>query len=266
MRLKGGENNMRNENNIEHFNARRRLMGLALEMSKAKAALESELFGGYEDRGVIDLLIETRHGVYVEETGKMRDATDQEKRDAEFWIRAQKQYREGDYGMLTESGCPECGGDVEGDGESETDGCAQDWATFTHWSVWCIGAINREDVECDCDIVERQAEATAHRLRCDAWRAWETEKARHPSRTWVDPTCDRFGDCEGCRAYPRTCHQGHYLWPVDVEAEFASKEPVKPEQMWLSSMAEHGEECKRTLSRCGWSNSGSDLTASGGSF
>ena len=34
--------------------------------------------------------------------------------------------------------CPFCGSsELEGDAEGETDGCAQDWATVCHWSLWC---------------------------------------------------------------------------------------------------------------------------------
>ena len=34
--------------------------------------------------------------------------------------------------------CPFCDSiDLEADGEEETDGCAQDWATVCHWSLWC---------------------------------------------------------------------------------------------------------------------------------
>ena len=34
--------------------------------------------------------------------------------------------------------CPHCGSEeLEADGEEETDGCSQDWATVCHWSMWC---------------------------------------------------------------------------------------------------------------------------------
>ena len=34
--------------------------------------------------------------------------------------------------------CPCCGSEnIERDGEQESDGCAQDWATWQYWSIWC---------------------------------------------------------------------------------------------------------------------------------
>lgn len=51
----------------------------------------------------------------------------------------------GDFGLIApmfeKYGCPSCGTKnlehLEGDGESEADGCSADWAIWEHWSIFC---------------------------------------------------------------------------------------------------------------------------------
>lgn len=52
--------------------------------------------------------------------------------------------------MYVKHGCPKCGNKklqhLEGDGESEADGCSADWAVWCHWSFFCQAG------ECDWSI------------------------------------------------------------------------------------------------------------------
>jgi len=64
-----------------------------------------------------------------------------------FFQQAQKKHQrmketgEGITDMYGKHGCPSCGNKdlslLEGDGESEADGCSADWAIWNHWSYWC---------------------------------------------------------------------------------------------------------------------------------
>jgi len=242
---------------------RQQLVSQAKALRAAEKALGEMLFGD-----TVEMMIDLKDcGAWDETNQKMRPATAQERADAEYWIRARTEYKnekgEDKVSMLM-GACPDCGADLDGDGYADTDGCAQDWATRSYWSAWCVGAINRDDVECDCDIEERAEASRAAEKICETWRDWETAQHEHPERTWVEPTCD-MGQC--CMEHPRTCHQGHYHWPEHVVAEFAAIEPFKPENKYhYGGNIEHGADCNRAKQACGWSDSGSEITASGGSF
>lgn len=61
---------------------------------------------------------------------------------AQIALEAMKERGRGIADMFTKHGCPSCGTKdhehLEGDGESEGDGCAGDWAIWNHWSYCCI--------------------------------------------------------------------------------------------------------------------------------
>jgi len=252
---------MKKENEIEHFEVRRRIGELARAFETAKAELVGALFEHDNGADVNAIIEQGTYGTWVGDQydGKMTPPSDQQKRDAEYWVMVKKQYRDDNkVSLVTENSCPDCGASVEWDGEQESDGCEQDWATFQHWSTWCVGAVHRDDVDCDCDLSVREADHKVKYAIASTHRAWETLKDQHPERTWVEPTMKNHGDGG---------HQGHYLWPANVEAEFAASEPTRPHHSnyWGISL-DHAQECRKTQSKCGWSNSGSDLVNSGGRY
>lgn len=165
--------------------------------------------------------------------------------------------------------CPNCGGFTDGDGDSETDGCAQDWATWsTSWS-WCIGFGNDTEFTGDCCSLK---------ARQDAFRREQRERSFiYDYALWLN-----YGGFATATPVVRNDY-AHYEYhfdskrrdAVNMVKEMCGLRDTAPVGFsdWLPrsyierpfNWDQHDEGCEHK-SGCGWSTTERTLTASGGSW
>ena len=179
----------------EFFKARLKIRALFAEYEAVVKKINGELFGEEGHHSYypsdIDCLIERMEmGVWervgYDEFNQIEKPTEQSKRDAKELRRLRtmwsNRHQEGEPKFPFVDCCPECGGHTAGDGETEGDGCAEDWTVFSHWSAWCVGHGFRDDgPECDCD----------HEAKLEAYR--ENEKKPDSEREFM-----HYPEHEGC--------------------------------------------------------------------
>lgn len=165
--------------------------------------------------------------------------------------------------------CPNCGGFTDGDGDSETDGCAQDWATWSTSWEWCIGFGNDTDFTGDCcGLRARQEEYRIEQAR---------RRDIYDYAMWLN-----YGGFATATSVTRNEHcfyEYHFdrkrRDAVEMVKEMCGLRDTAPvgfgdylPRSWVErpeNYAEHDDDCEHK-SGCGWSQTERTLTASGGSW
>jgi hypothetical protein len=158
--------------------------------------------------------------------------------------------------------CPDCGGFTDGDGESEGDGCAQDWVVVERSWAWCIGFGPESELTGDCcglahrELVKARDSLRRHEMNeYLKWLSFGGESTSLPHGytvgDWGSAKEKREAE-EAEKGLVRT--GGPYRRDYEPRTEYV----YTPEDG-------HDEDCVNR-DGCGWSTKSSRITASGGSY